>query len=80
MILRVLLTIIGFALANFNISRFNMTQNGFPKVIWSYWSQDINQAPFFVQLCMMNIDNEAIKNEWSHVLLSNENLHEYLDP
>lgn len=38
---------------------FNTTPNGFPKVIWSYWEQGLEAAPFFTKLCVKNRDKIA---------------------
>jgi mannosyltransferase OCH1-like enzyme len=59
---------------------FNITPNGFPKVIWSYWEQGIEAAPFFTKLCVKNRDRIAEAEGWKHVFLSNSNLNEYIDP
>lgn len=40
------------ALVNTDPIHFNITPNGFPKVLWSYWDQGIEHAPFFTQLCL----------------------------
>ena len=48
----------------------------FPKIIWRYWAQGWNNAPFVVQECSKSIIHYA--PDWKVINLDNTNIHEYI--
>ena len=56
-------------------SRFS---ENFNKTLWLYWSDHIEKAPLFVQLCYEKIKMACEKDNWNLVLLTDENLPQYI--
>lgn len=53
-----------------SISTSKFSEN-FNKTLWMYWSDHIEKAPFFVQLCYEKIKMACEKDNWNLILLTN---------
>jgi mannosyltransferase OCH1-like enzyme len=55
-------------------------ENKFPHRMWMFWDTNIEKAPIFIQLCVNNLRHFAEVSGWELILLSNENIFNYLSP
>jgi hypothetical protein len=65
--------ILGFLLA------LLVTTSAFPQIIWTYWMQGYSKISLFTQLCIRNKQKKALEAGWDMKLLSDEDLHLYVD-
>jgi len=60
-----------------NIIKIDKTEIEIPKIIWMYWHQGLDNAPFLVKKCIESWIEQ--NKDWEVYILNKENLHEYIN-